>query len=431
MVNVAASRAKYRLYIVGDMNLWREKTDRKEESPVNRARRIIGNGTEMGLNEFNALLFNTRDIRTRREERRYICPVCGSDVIKGKNGWFCKSYRKCHMHFYIDGVNLTSTVLKKLLDDKEDTWFLMKAGGGEAPRRIHLFPDRIYTKKDGDKYYDTSDFKVIDSDDWRPTYGSKLLLCNCSKMVQNLRKEKERDNINIGYFDIMILDAIYTIQYSMKKNVFSSYDVLKLLSGMEKPDNKSGLRNVIDDSIKRMMNNPLYEKPTNKNVLLPQLTIEAGNKTKIRYRINAEGRDGMKPLLFDFLNNPEEGMEPSILKLPYPLIDGRKDGKTIFPNTVKWLEIKYYILYRISYMYKLKTTSHIINIANMNKALLLDDEKSRTERKRFRDRLTDYLEFLKSENFINPDSYMINSTSQNEGYCGVKSIVINPVRSFP
>lgn len=439
MVNVAASRAKYRLYIVGDMNLWREKTDRKEESPVNRARRIIGNGTEMGLNEFNALLFNTRDIRTRREERRYICPVCGSDVIKRKNGWFCKSYKKCRLNFsiyYVDlsftihFVNLPSTTLKKLLVDKEDTWFRMKTEDGEAPKRVHLFPGK-YTDINGQKYYDSNEFVEIDSDDWRPTYGSKLLLCNCSKMVQNLRKEKERDNINIGYFDIMILDAIYTIQYSMKKNVFSSYDVLKLLSGMEKPDNKSGLRSVIDDSIKRMMNNPLYEKSTNKNVLLPHLTIEAGNKTKIRYRINAEGRDGMKPLLFDFLNNPEEGMESSILKLPYPLIDGRKDGKTIFPNTEKWLKIKYYILYRISYMYKLKTTSHIISLTNMKETLLLDKEKYRLERKNFRDRLSDYLDFLKSENFINPDSHMINSTSPNEGYCGVKSIVINPVRPFP
>lgn len=433
MVNVAASRAKYRLYIVGDMNLWREKTDRKEESPVNRARLIIGNKEKLGLADINSQLSNTDTLRTRRDKIRYICPICGSDVINRNGGWLCESYEKCHMNFSVGGVNLPSTTLKELLADKKDTWFLMNPGGKEAPRRVHLFPDKIYTSIDGNKYYDNNEFKVIESDAWRPAVydSSELLFCNCSKLVQNLRKGNERDDINIGYFDIMILDAIYTIQYSMKKNVFSSYDVLKLLSGMEKPDNKSGLRNVIDNSIRNMMNNPLYNNSTNKNVLLPHLTIEAGNKTKIRYRINAEGRDGMKPLLFDFLNNPEEGMERSILKLPYPLIDGRKDGKTIFPNTVKWLKIKYYILYRISYMYKLKTTSHIINIANMKKALLLDDETSRTERKRFRDRLTDYLEFLKSENFINPDSHMINSTSPNEGYCGVKSIVINPVRPFP
>ncbi len=432
MVNVAASRAKYRLYIVGDMNLWREKTDRKEESPVNRARLIIGNKEKLGLANINSRLSKTDTLRTRRDEIRYICPICGSDVINRNGGWLCESYEKCHMNFSVVGVNLPSTTLKELLADKKDTWFLMNPGGKEAPRRVHLFPGK-YTDTNGQKYYDSNEFVEIDSDAWRPAVydSSELLFCNCSKLVQNLRKGNERDDINIDYFDIMILDAIYTIQYSMKKNVFSSYDVLKLLSGMEKPDNKSGLRNVIDDSIRNMMNNPLYKNSTNKNVLLPQLTIEAGNKTKLRYRINAEGKDGMKPLLFDFLNNPEEGMESSILKLPYPLIDGRKDGKTIFPNTVKWLKIKYYILYRIAYMYKLKTTSHIINTANMRKALLLDDERSRTERKRFRDRLTDYLEFLKSENFINPDSHMINSTSPNEGYCGVKSIVINPVRPFP
>ena len=94
-------------------------------------------------------------------------------------------------------------------------------------------------------------------------------------------------------------------------------------------------------------------------------------------------------------------------KLPYLLIDGRnKEEKAIFPNTVKWLEIKYYILYRIAYMYRQKTTSHIINLTNMKDALFpknplfADEEISRTEKKRFRDRLSDYLEFLKSQDYI-------------------------------
>ena len=437
MVNVAASRAKYRLYMVGDMNLWREKTGRTEESPVNKARLKIGNKTKLGLKDIDPL-YRPYHISTRRERRMYICPFCGSDVVNGRFGWYCKNNKICGMRFVIGEADIPSTALKKLLDDKEDTWFLKKTI--DETKRVHIFPDRIKKTRSGKMYYEVVEETEVAGDSWQPSYkDSNLLLCNCSKLVQDLRKKRNKKTTDISYFDLMILDAVYTIQYGKNKGVFTSYDVLKILSGMRKPDNKSGLRCVIDERIRHMMKTPLFKNSTNKNTLLPHLTIEKGSKTKLCYRINNEGKDGMKPALFDFLNSAKDkDIKPSILELPYLLIDGRnKEDKAIFPNTEKWLEIKYYILYRIAYMYRQKKTSHIINLTNMKDALfpkdpqIADEEISRTEKKRFRDRLSDYLEFLKSKDYINPDSHMIKSDTEKEGYCGVKCIVINPIKPYP
>lgn len=374
MVNVAASRAKYRLYIVGDMDLFRCKkgNDEKDESPVNTARKIIMHRNphyRISLKELNATLDATKSVAERRERLHYTCPLCGSDVIKGPYGWFCKNKTNCDMEFKLYGVPLNSTTMRRLLLQKKDTWFHLV--NEIYSRYYHLYPDKIVHTPKG-SFYAEQGYYDKPWDGWypKPKYGkdSDMLECNISGMAR----------WKIDYFDRMILDAIYTSIRAGKKQDPSSYDIFKLLSGMSRPEPRSAVRLEIESRLHRL------------------------KMTKVMNRERT-------------------------LMMPYKLIDGRdSNGKFIFPNTVKWLKIKYYILYRISYMYTVKMTSNHISLKKMKIMLCLSDEDaSRPEKKRFRDRLKEYMDFLVRESYIR-ETYRIEPAGKNEeGYLGIKTIVIN------
>ena len=446
MVNVAASRAKYRLYIVGDMDLFRRR-EGQPESPVNQARLIMQKhykklelgDCKLGLKDINDLLElgGKNKVGTRKEKKQYKCPRCGRSVIKKSNGWFCNY--KCGMQFKINGYPIDSNSIGKLLSENKDVWVAVSRQG----KRYHLYPDKIVRSRDKDDYeYDASEYKDLGKI-WNPRLPkSKIknkadyLYCNCSTFINKFRKETRQDEVLIDYFDIMILDAIYTIQEVEKKTNFNSYDILVYLTGKSDPDPQSPVRDEINNRICKMILSNIYDNVKNvkadgtpwKYYLLPQ--IKQKGKNKHSYAIDTGTEGEYNSYLFKYIQN--QTVRKSIVMLPYNLLDGRYAGKEkknepIFPVKEEWLMIKYYLLYRIALIYRVKKINNIISFDTMKKSLHLEKDVpvDRVKNMRFKSRIKAYMSFLKRKKYIK-DFEIIESLPRDDvGYCGIKEIRIN------
>ena len=476
IVNVAASRARYRFYIVGDAELFRFKRGAKEESPVNIARRILnrtcGDDKRLGLNDLNIRLANTPYLKlsTGREKEEFICPVCKSAVIKGANGWFCvgKNYGRCDMSFNIYDSKLDSISIKRLLSGSE-TWFDTHNG---LNRIYHVYPEIVTDKTangtyrrfkfdaDGDVKEGKAGFIKLTDEEFNHYWSEDentlpvFLLCNCSKLMQQHRKSHERNNTNIeDYFDIMVLDAVYTLSKFKSETAgkdtftFNSTDIMKILSGNRNPDLKSGLRDEIEKRLKKLTERSYYksrakeEKRNEEKPILSNVTVSEKNRHLYRMNLKEEGS-----FLFDFLDNYEEKQAVrNVLRIPIeylnpvytnPPFEGGEykdvSGRAMFPMSLKWVMIKYYILYRIAYMYRVRTTSNLISFANMDEALGLSEndnkkEITRMEKKRFYGKIDDYLKYLKGKKYIL--DYRIHKDSKEPSYCGISKIeILNTVK---
>jgi len=469
IVNVAVSRAKFRFYFVGNMEIWRihrgrEKDTETEESPVNTARRILnacsGKEAKMGLTELNAILKNTAKLRTRKEKTEYVCPVCGAAVqrriIKGMSQWFCRA--GCAMQFYLhdysDNYYLDSVSIRKL-QEKQTICFNPYI---REKRTFIVYPEIVSSKDPtSGKIFKTYKFKENPQAGWKVEKKIIIpkgpnIIYNNSPLIQKLRKgETEADGtdkeMHTDYFDFMILDVIYTIKES-GKNKFTAHEILKYLSGKIKTGNesekkgrrelnrKSGVLDEIEERIKKMMGFGLYSSPKyNKGqTLLPNVECVK----KYFYVIK---NDVKESLIFEYLDKEESEKDSKILHKPILLLPAEfldpadeKTGKSLFPVSIKWLMIKYYILQKIVYMYKVRLTNRTINFERMENALRLvklDERKDASdyrwvEKDRFYKNIEEYMKYLVRKEYVR--DFEINKTDGNTGggYCGIQGIVINP-----
>ena len=199
----------------------------------------------------------------------------------------------------------------------------------------------------------------------------------------------------------------------------------------------------IDLRIGKMTINGLYKAPEwaetdQPKLLLPNLCI----CKKHLYRFD---KDKDEPIFFEFLAEyesraKEEGKRRearrAVVEIPVEYLnpvygtDGKE--KTVFPITVKWLMLRHYILYRIAFMYKVRRTNNSINFGRMDEVLrlsLIDEREkpwsyNRMEKKRLRDSVGHFLAFLKKKHYV--DGYELIETNDEEGYCGIKNILVNP-----
>ena len=469
IVNVAVSRAKFRLYIVGDMDIWRKK-DKRTEHPLNSARLIMSSyyneydcgdkhPYRLGIEDLNDKLHRTHEfaLGTGKEQEEYLCPKCGGAVTKGSNGWFCR--QGCGMLFNVyshmtAGVYpLDTGSIRKLMKNKT----VLFNSFNEANEIFRIEPEIEfgYVAKTKDKNNNPVEteiyrYKSVAVENIRmvkkhkvPTRESlqesekkntaPFLLCNCSNLIQGLRSNRNPDYITLDYFNIMILDAIYTLR-TEGIDVFSSLDILRLLSGNPNPDPGSGIRTEIEKRINLMMKNGLYKtrgvKAGKNDILLPNL--EALERRKYKFKKDVEA-----PYYVRFVDGKvPKRKTKAILEIPVEYLNPveMKDDKEkkVFPMTLKWLQLRYYILYRIAYMYKIKKTSRIIKFSTMEEVLDLtgmDGKESNksylwTEKKRLHDNIVKFMEYLKKKSYIS--EYKINDSIDDEGYCGIASLEINP-----
>ena len=508
IVNVSASRAKYRFYIVGDMDIWRKHQGELSESPVNMARRTInhyicgvndeireGKQTvikeKYGAADLNKILFYTKVIKlpTGKEKDELVCPNCQGAVTLGKkNGWFC--HRDCGMQFKVvtnefggeSVFNINGVSIKKLLsmmdsskkelsgskDYVEFSTFSHKTGYVV----FGIYPELIITEgEEKDDIYFRS--VLIPGEDGekrskknirlKPKYEEEKefsdrsgvpsrLLCNCSLLIQNIRSNKgisedisDRSNLNIDYFDIMLIDAVYTLERQGRKG-FGSIDILRLISGREKPDYKAPIRKSIESRMEKLMKVGLYSSRTyrgkgislenddndKKEVMLPNVQGVGS-----RYRF-IKGAD--RSFLMRFIDERERVQDKALLSIPVMYLNGvDESGRSIFPMTEKWLQIVYYIMYRLAYMYKTNEKAHFgsvsptskrISFSTMEKSLELmkEDKKesnldyTREEKRRFYARVEKYLKYLEDKKYI--AEYTIGKSRGTEGYCGIAYIEV-------
>ena len=346
------------------------------------------------------------------------------------------------MQFKINGYPIDSTSVGKLLSENKEVWVTVSRHG----KRYLLKPDRIVPSHDKDNNeiyeYNPSKEEVLEKI-WNPRPPkSKIkdkadyLYCNCSTFINKFRKETRQDEVLIDYFDIMILDAIYTIQEVEKKTSFNSYDILVYLSGKNDPDTKSPVRDEINNRIRKMISSNIYDNVKKvhadgtpwKYYLLPQ--IKQKGKNKHSYAIDTGTEGEYNSYLFKYIQN--QAVRKSIVMLPYNLLDGRYTGKEkknepIFPVKEEWLMIKYYLLYRIALIYRVKQSNNIISFDTMKKSLHLEEDVpvDRVKNMRFKSRIKAYMSFLKRKKYIKDFEIIESLPRDDAGYCGIKEIRIN------
>lgn len=424
MVNVAVSRAKYRLYIVGDLRLW----NKKGNNPVKTAYEFIGKENTICLRTKNRKkledLLGFKDFLYYREHgklmpekielkltggkerKHYPCPECKSTIKYGKYGWYCPN-RSCNMKFRIDGSPLNTAALESLMNSQDITF----DPHPYSDKYYKVYPALITKQLKRNKevtVYDSEPIARKSRITKKKSKDQKMLLSNCSSKIWEERKKENTD-----YFDFMVQDAIYTIRSKHKGDKefeFTVMDILRLLSGDENVNYNSSMREIILETVKRLdCSNDGYLRINN---------LEFIGKEKFRYTNNKAN----ETLVFKGADNQNR-----YLSLPVEALGGiDANGKAIFPVKEEWLKLKHYLVYRIALIYRMKKVKNRISFNELNSTINLDfNESDRMKKKRFRQNLEKYLSFLKETGYIY--GYEIKESGKNDGYFGISYIDINPL----
>lgn len=421
IVNVAVSRAKYRLYVVGDARLWQKL----EDSPVKTAKEKIGKDNTVYLRtnrgkdledmlQYKDFIYYRErkkktpgkiPLRLTAREPEYSCPKCNANLKKGKYGWYCPD-RKCNMVFKIEGHPLNAAAMRSVMNGQSC-----------------VFDPNPY----GNKYYKIDPLKPFRTEEVKGhkvtvfEYGNPIeresritkkkkkapaLLSNCSSKIWEERKSKHTD-----YFDLMVLDALYTIRAKHtgeKEFCFCAMDILRLLSGDEDANYNSKMRGIIAESIRRL------GAAESELMLIPN--IRRVSEEKFIYRREHESE------VFKGADDSKR-----YLKLPLEALKGAgTNGKAIFPMKPEWLKLKHYLVYRIALIYRMKKVKNRISFKELDDTIDPGfKENDRMKKKRFRQKLEEYLSYLLKIGYIY--GYRIGVSEDNAGYFGISYIDINPI----
>lgn len=142
-------------------------------------------------------------------------------------------------------------------------------------------------------------------------------------------------NDKISYFDMMVQDAVFTLEYSGMPE-FSVADVIEVLTGDRKRDLENRIRTDIEESIERLRNTEL-ELQRKKSCMLPLEIRKKGRGIVYSW-------EEIAPLGY----YAERMQHSQFLSFPLVLLNTReKDGSKIVPDKKDYLMIKHYLLYRI------------------------------------------------------------------------------------
>lgn len=213
-------------------------------------------------------------------------------------------------------------------------------------------------------------YKSLDGSFDTPTYfyANKSRIANILRQPgYELKGEIRRKNVETGsyytekyeimtdsitWFDMMVLDTIYTMKRVGMK-MFNTHNILQVMSGDVKADRKSPVRKDIAESIKKMQAVQLtIGKETGR--LLPEMPVVNKKNSEFYYYIYHKDDTGYnKPLLFRHAEKTSKGM---FVNYPVELLDIRvtSDKKTggnrVFPITGEGLMIEHYLLYKVAYI---------------------------------------------------------------------------------
>jgi hypothetical protein len=209
----------------------------------------------------------------------------------------------------------------------------------------------------------------------------------------------------------MVLDALYTIRAKHtgeKEFCFCAMDILRLLSGDEDANYNSKMRGIIAESIRRL------GAAESELMLIPN--IRRVSEEKFIYRREHESE------VFKGADDSKR-----YLKLPLEALKGAgTNGKAIFPMKPEWLKLKHYLVYRIALIYRMKKVKNRISFKELDDTIDPGfKENDRMKKKRFRQKLEEYLSYLLKIGYIY--GYRIGVSEDNAGYFGISYIDINPI----
>lgn len=270
----------------------------------------------------------------------------------------------------------------------------------------------------------------------------RMFMANSTMVAGNLRKGIESGHIEIKsqrnafavdyeiigdekitYFDMMVLDAVFTLEYSGMSE-FSVADVIEVLTGDRKRDLENRIRSDIEESLERLMKTELELKGY-RFCMLPLKRYRKGRGVAYDW-------EEIVPLGF----YAERMQHSQFLSFPLALLDTRgEDGSKIVPDKKDYLMIKHYLLYRIMLVTgnnkrsaKNKGKPSINNVINYDKMFEQlgitfgeDVAYSREKRKKYIDRVKMLLNYWKEKSVISYfeeyyDDYSREETGIKVGY---------------
>lgn len=185
------------------------------------------------------------------------------------------------------------------------------------------------------------------------------------EIVDNSYEIEGKDKLT--FFDLMVMDAIYSIKRS-GMSVFSSRTVLQVLAGYEAAPVRASIRKDIEDSIRKLQSTSLcYKSKKTKETAKRQRIVYLDNIVKEKFLCDMpleKRKNGYFYVLEykkddDYYNKPfyyrnaEKSAKGQWLTIPLEDIDLKNEnGKRLVPMTREWLEIEYYLLFRIMFLRK-------------------------------------------------------------------------------